>query len=913
MMSIARGQSPGSAGARAAASRLVLAGGLLILATVIIAGLLMIEQRARALDEARQTTADLARVVAEQTSRSMQTIDLTLRDISARVAAMAAETGEPLADAMRSRAAFDLLVDQQKGLPQAAALILVGADGLVLNDTVGFIRPPLDVGSRDYFRHFSSIDDHNIFVGTPVESRTLMAWSIQLARRLNDSKGGFAGVVVAVIRLASMENFYEAAMPADSVITLLRTDGTVIVHMPHNDARIGTRLPAAAPWYRVVAQGGGHYRSPGYLDGIEYLVSVHPLRDYPLVVDVGTTQQAALAGWQRHVPWLVAVAALIAACGIWLMRLFDAHLRRLTESEASLASKNRELETSRLRFDAALDNMSQGLIFFDADQRLIVCNRRYREIYRLTEEQTRPGTLIDDLVALRAANDSVPDNMTRSEYVAQQVAQARSGVRLDMVRELRDGRAIALQYRPLPGGGWVLTNEDVTERRRAEADLAFMARHDALTRLPNRTLFQERVEQAIATARRQAGCALMLVDLDGFKVVNDTLGHRVGDGLLCAVATRLSGAVRTVDTVARLGGDEFAVVQAGLETPDHVAVLAERIIAAIGQPFDVDGHRITIGVSIGIAIVPSDGTSYETLLRNADIALYLAKSDGRGTYRLFEPEMDAQVQGRRRLELDLRDALSMDAFALHYQPFVDVKTGCIVGFEALIRWHHPVRGLVSPVDFIPIAEDTGLIVPIGRWVLRTACREAMSWPADVGLAVNLSAVQFRGGRLRDAVQDALAESGLPPDRLELEITESVLLQHSDDSLSLLHQLRAMGVRIALDDFGTGYSSLSYLRGFRFDKIKIDRSFVGDLGTDGDPRVIVGAVIGLAVGLGITITAEGVETVDQLAILREEGCAQVQGNLFSKPLPAVDVPDMLQHWRGRPQHRHDARVEPASGV
>jgi diguanylate cyclase (GGDEF)-like protein len=883
------------------------------LATVIIAALLIGAQRATALDEAQKASAGLAQAIGEQTSRSFQTVDLTLRDIRAQLMSIAAKGGAPLPDVMRSRAVFDMLVDQHKGLPQAAGLFLVGPDGLVLGASSGFLPPPLHVASRDYFIHFRTDDDHAVFVGAPVRSRTFGVWSLLVARRVDDAQGGFGGVVVAVIRLSDLEEFYKAAMPDRGAVTLLRTDGTVLVHIPHNEAQVGARLPGEAPWYRVVGEGGGYYRSPGYLDGIDYLVSVHPLRDFPLVIDVGITEQAALAGWRQRARWLAASAAMVAVCGLCLLRLFDGHLRRLTKSEASLARKNQELEASRLQFDAALDNMSQGLIFFDADQRLIVCNRRYREIYRLTAEQTRPGTPVDDLVALRAANDSVPDSMTRSDYVAQEVAHARARVRVDTVRELRDGRAIALQYRPLPNGGWVATHDDITERRRAEADLAFMARHDALTRLPNRTLFQERLEQAIATSRRQSGCALMLVDLDGFKVVNDTLGHLVGDGLLCAVATRLSAAVRAVDTVARLGGDEFAIIQAGLDNPDHVAALAERIIGAIGQPFDVDGHRITIGNSIGIAIVPSDGTSCETLLRNADIALYLAKAEGRGTYRLFEPAMDAQVQGRRRLELDLRDALSTDAFALHYQPFVDVASGRVAGFEALIRWHHPVRGLVSPVDFIPIAEDTGLIVAIGRWVLRTACREAMSWPADIGLAVNLSAVQFRGGRLGDAVRGALAESGLAPSRLELEITESVLLQHSDDSVSLLHQLRDMGVRIALDDFGTGYSSLSYLRGFRFDKIKIDRSFVSDLATNADSRVIVGAVIGLAVGLGITITAEGVETPDQLAVLRAEGCAQVQGELFSKPLPAGDVAAALQLWRGREPQQVDQGVASASGA
>jgi predicted signal transduction protein with EAL and GGDEF domain len=339
-------------------------------------------------------------------------------------------------------------------------------------------------------------------------------------------------------------------------------------------------------------------------------------------------------------------------------------------------------------------------------------------------------------------------------------------------------------------------------------------------------------------------------------------------------------------------------------------MLAERAIGVVAQPFDVEGHRILVGASIGVSVAPSDGTSYEALLRNADIALYLAKAEGRGTYRLFEPAMDARVQGRRILEFYLRDALSADAFELHYQPCVSLRSGRVVGFEALIRWDHPVRGLVSPADFIPIAEDTGLIISIGEWVLRTACLEAMAWPRDIGVAVNLSAVQFRGGHLLEAVQGALEVSGLAPSRLELEITESVLLQNSDDRLALLHRLRALGVRIALDDFGTGYSSLSYLRSFPFDKIKIDRCFISDVTTNRDSRVIVSTVIGLGAGLGVTITAEGVETAEQLEILRDEGCAQVQGELFSRPLPAGKIADLIRalhepepRAHGQTLHRH----------
>jgi diguanylate cyclase (GGDEF)-like protein len=443
------------------------------------------------------------------------------------------------------------------------------------------------------------------------------------------------------------------------------------------------------------------------------------------------------------------------------------------------------------------------------------------------------------------------------------------------------------------GGGWVSTHEDITERRRAEAALAFMARHDALTELPNRTLFQERLIEAIAVARRGPQCALLCLDLDHFKAINDTLGHPVGDNLLRAVADRLSAAVRNIDTVARLGGDEFAIIQTDLGSPDHAAMLANRIITALREPFDIDGHRVVTGTSIGIAIATRDGTSSDTLLMNADIALYLAKAEGRGTFRFFEPEMDRQVQARRKVEMDLRNALQADEFDLHYQPVLDLQSGRVAGFEALIRWNHPARGMVSPGDFIPIAEETGLIIPIGEWVLRRACLDAAAWPRDVEIAVNLSPAQFKGGQLLNSVRQALAISRLDPNRLELEITESVLLQNSEDTLTLLHQLRGLGIRIALDDFGTGYSSLGYLRSFPFDKIKIDRTFVRDIDDNAGSAVIVGAVVGIARALGMTTVAEGVETANQLAVVGRQGCALVQGYLFSRPRPVGDVPALIR--------------------
>jgi diguanylate cyclase (GGDEF)-like protein len=434
--------------------------------------------------------------------------------------------------------------------------------------------------------------------------------------------------------------------------------------------------------------------------------------------------------------------------------------------------------------------------------------------------------------------------------------------------------------------------EHLAARQKLEAQLTHMAHHDGLTALPNRLLFREEMERELARARRGEPVAVLCVDLDHFKRVNDTLGHAAGDALLQAAAERLRACVRETDIVARLGGDEFAIVQVLADQPRAATVLAERLIADLSRPFDIEGHQVVVGASVGIALAPSDGTEADQLMKSADMALYRAKADGRGVLRYFESEMDAKMQARRALELDLRKALAEREFELFYQPIVDLQSNRVAGFEALLRWNHPTQGLISPGEFIPIAEDMGLIVPLGEWVLRRACLEAAGWPDNIKVAVNLSPAQFKSKTLALAVTSALADSGFPANRLELEITESVLLQDNETVRAILHQLRDLGVRISMDDFGTGYSSLSYLRSFPFDKIKIDQSFVRDMCLHDDSIAIVRAVAGLGRNLGMSTTAEGVETNEQLGRLRDEGCTEVQGYLFSRPLPASEVPRLL---------------------
>jgi diguanylate cyclase (GGDEF)-like protein len=557
----------------------------------------------------------------------------------------------------------------------------------------------------------------------------------------------------------------------------------------------------------------------------------------------------------------------------------------------------RRVSRQKLCLDTAINNMSQGLTMFDRAGRLVLCNRRYIEMYGLSADVIKPGCTVRDVVEHRVATGSLGVSEAE-DYVNDRRTGIAQGRIVSNVAELPDGRTIVVTRRPMQGGAWVATHDDITERRKAEAKIAHMAHHDALTDLPNRILLRQKLEQAYARVRRGEHLAVLYVDLDHFKSTNDTLGHSIGDALLKAVADRLRGCVRKTDTIARLGGDEFAIIQSAIEQPSDAAHLARRIREAVMAPYDLDGHHVLADASIGISIAPSDATNPDQLLKNADMALYGAKTDGRGTFRFFEPEMDARVKARRALELDLRQAVVNGEFELYYQPLVNLERNEVCSCEALLRWHHPERGMISPAEFIPVAEETGLIAPLGEWVLRTACAEAATWPDDISVAVNVSPVQFRSQTLVLTVLSALGASGLAAHRLGLEITEAVLMRDNEATLTTLHQLRNLGVRIVMDDFGTGYSSLSYLRSFPFDKIKIDRSFINDLSNKDDAGAIVQAVSSLASNLNMTTTAEGAETQEQLDKIRALGCTEMQGYLYSQPKPAAEIAQLLRSRAGR---------------
>ena len=571
------------------------------------------------------------------------------------------------------------------------------------------------------------------------------------------------------------------------------------------------------------------------------------------------------------------------------LKLISDRLRRVL-LDAVVASRDVSLLAGR--FDTALNNMPHGLCMFDAERRVAVCNKRLAELLG-----TAPDIASKRATVLELVDGCVSSGALSSAHAGRLLAEFESGFAGagsgEVFVETEQGRTLALTFHPMADGGAVVLFEDITDRRVAEAKINQLARYDALTGLPNRALFRDQMDAAVTGLRRRGPFAIHFVDLDEFKQVNDTLGHPCGDELLCVVADRLRAAVRGSDIVARFGGDEFVVLQYPLGHPKEAAALAERIVARLAEPFQISGNEVVIGASIGIALAPRDGTDADLLLKNADMALYRAKSDGRRAWRFFEHGMDVMAQARRNLQLDLRSAFANKVLQVHYQPLLNLHTKRISTCEALLRWPHPTRGMIPPAEFIPAAEEMGLIVDIGNVVLREACTECAKWPADVRVAVNMSAIQFRRGDVAEGIREALAASGLAPGRLEIEITESVFLNDTELTRYWFDQLQEMGVTISLDDFGTGYSSLSYLHTYPLNKVKIDRSFLQGVGSSQRPLNLLHGVARLSADLGMSVAVEGIETLEQLALVaREKSVDEVQGFLFGHAMPSAEIRKML---------------------
>jgi diguanylate cyclase (GGDEF)-like protein len=544
------------------------------------------------------------------------------------------------------------------------------------------------------------------------------------------------------------------------------------------------------------------------------------------------------------------------------------------------------------RLDMALNNMSHGLVMVDAKDRLTLANSQILNLFGLDEDDVKVGADLRGIVRKLVRNKVV----ARGEVDRIWQALFHNGCEGDFVVpfETIDKRAIEITVHRMNGEGVVVVVQDVTERRNAARAIDRMARVDSVTELPNRRCFEEELSAMLrAPGDAQIPVNVLFLDLDDFKQVNDSLGHARGDKLLAAIAKRLQAIVRPSDLVARWGGDEFAILQRPVKDPLQTAELAEQIIREIRRPVFVDGYEVIVGASIGSASAPNDGMTPEAILSNADMALYAAKGEGRGNWRAFEKSMDAKIQIRRLIELDLRAAVANDAIEVYYQPIVAVATGEIAGFEALARWNHPVRGRVPPNEFIPIVEELGLMEEFGASVLRRACLACASWPNNVSVSVNLSPMQFRNGRVEQTVLDALSAAKLAPERLDLEITESTLLDDRGSTRATLESLRKLGVRISLDDFGTGYSSLSYVLAFPLDRIKIDRSFTIGLGLQERASILVESVAQMCARLGMSVLVEGVETDLQLRFIERVGSiSEVQGFYFSPAVPELEARKMI---------------------
>ncbi|QOZ76882.1 diguanylate cyclase [Bradyrhizobium sp. CCBAU 53351] len=871
--------------------RWLVVGGTLLIAAIAVGSVLMAQNfRERALRNAGRELENTVLLLAHHFDQQLQDFAVIQRDFVDHARTIGIASVADFRTRLSGQGVHQMLRSKIDALPYIGGVNIIDADGNLINSSTAWPVPKVNMADRAYFRTFKYDPNSPEVLIEPLHSRISGAWTVLIVRKIVGPNGEFLGVVGRGIEPANFEKFFATvALGESATISMLHRDGTLLARYPHSGELMGRNFKTGSfEQQRVFGLDhfAGRFTSP--IDGEDRLISSRALPHFPILMMATTTRAAALSDWREQIGMLISVAA---ASALAIAGVLIAVVRKLLEQHR--ASRQR-LTLEKQRLDRAVNNMTQGLLLFDAERRLVVCNQRYIEMYGLSAEIVKPGCSFHDIIAHRKATGSFTGDVDR--YVARVLKGIHA--RNSMVVDTSDGRSIHILNEPLADGGWVATHEDITERRRIEERITHLAHYDALTDLPNRTMFHEHLREELAAVGNGEEIAVHYIDIDEFKGVNDALGHLVGDDLLKSVATSLRRCAGPADFVARLGGDEFAIVQSAVTSRDQVDELVARVFAAIRAPFDCMGHHLTTDASIGIALAPEHGTALDQILKNADMAMYAAKSAGRRTYRFFEPEMDAKVRERRLLESDLRHAIAEGGLEVYYQPCLSLKDDRITGCEALVRWRHPERGMVSPAEFIPIAEDTGLINEIGEWVLATACRDAANWPDDIRLAVNVSPVQFKSGTLALKIMAALAASNLPASRLELEITEAVLIRDDDAALTILHQLRAIGVRIALDDFGTGYSSLSYLHRFPFDKIKIDRCFVDDIaGPDGSAS-IVQAVVNLAAARRMTTTAEGVETEEQQRLLRALGCSEMQGYLFSAAKPADKVLELFALHRSR---------------
>jgi diguanylate cyclase (GGDEF)-like protein len=861
-------------------------GALLIALIAAVTAAMVGDLRGKALKNSERELSNTAMLLAHHYEREFEDFLTPQADIVAMARQKPFSSPDSFSGQMATLEAHEMLRAKGQSGPDISKLAIFDHRGILINSSVHWPVPELSVADRDYFKAHKAGRAPRVTVEL-IQNTLAGGWMVVMAQRLVNADGEFLGLVSRSLTPSYIEHFLASvSLGGDSAISLHHRNGVLMARYPHADDKIGQNVRSGDVERARVFEANVKTKLKSPIDGRDRLISSHALQNLPIVIVTATTTDEALTAWRRQTRLLIGAAAVSALVVAVILLLI---VRQVGKQHEATQAK---LAVDKQRLNTAINNMSQGLLLFDAQARLVVCNQRYIEMYGLSPDIVKPGCSFRDIVAHRHAVGSFKGDVDEycSRIIQTLIVEKAASIHGS------DDRSIQISSVPVPGGGWVSTHEDITERIRDSERIAYLAHYDSLTDLPNRSLFRQRLELELQRSQRGDTFALLYIDIDEFKSINDTLGHPVGDDLLKQVAVRLRGCVDPGDFVARLGGDEFAIIAASADDSRRATLLAEQIHRAIRTPYQCLGHHLSSDASIGIAIAPGDGEDIDHLVKNADLAMYSAKAGGRRTFRFFESGMDAIARARRELEFDLRRAISTGGFEIHYQPVVDLRTDAITGCEALLRWHHPTRGMISPAEFIPVAEDTGLINEIGGWTLAAACAEAVQWSDDITLAVNISPVQFRQQTLALLVASVLGSTGLPARRLELEVTEAVLIQDDDAALNTLNQLRALGVRISLDDFGTGYSSLSYLQRFPFDKIKIDRTFVDSVEATETSTAIIEAVVNIAASRNMTTTAEGVETERQRDILRALGCTQMQGWLFSPAVPARKFRALLAEQR-----------------
>lgn len=839
--------------------------------TLVCCALLALEtshifrQRQELMDRARADTANLASSLAQHADLTFRTADALLVSTVERL------EHDALFD-MRSQERLRGWFSQEMRLsPQFVAFAVVDRNGKFFLTTTPTRDEAPSFADRDYFIQHRDHEDAGLIIGKPLKGRVTGDWIIPVTRRFNLPDGSFGGIAIAALHPAYFQRLYEGLeLGRHGAVVLASLQGSLLVRRPFVEANVGRDMLQSGIFKRLKESPVGSAEITATTDGMRRLNSYEQGNDYPFVVSVARDVEELLAPWYASAALQIGLVALL----IFIVGLLGVIVWRITDQ---LSIRARTLRETSRRFDAALSNMTQGVCLFDAQKKLVIANSRFREIYSLPETVVAPGTPLIDLLKYQE-QQGVHDDRSLDENVQTIPTLAQQSV------STADGRTILIRRTAIEGGGWVATHEDVTEQRQAQAEIAYLAKRDVLTGLANRAQFQERlVEACRRTKRNNDPITVLLLDLDRFKAVNDSLGHQAGDRLLVELARRLNEVVRETDVIARIGGDEFAILQEGGKAQHEGAIaLALRIIQAVAAPFDLDGEKVEVGISVGIAMGPEHGSEGTELLKKADLALYDVKANGRNDFRIFDSNFLKAVSHRAEVRNELKKAIDLEQFELHYQKVFDAKTETWVGVEALVRWRHPTKGLIGPDQFIPLAEESGLIIPLGDWIISQACRDAAQLPASIQVAVNLSPVQFRNANLLEVILCALVETGLSPERLELEITETALVENRETYLTIIRQLKNLGVSIALDDFGEGYSSVNYVTVFPFDKIKIDKAFTQAAHDRREFKAVIAACLSMASELSIRVTAEGIESRAQFERMRDAGVDYVQGFLFGRP-------------------------------